>query len=111
MRLKIQFMETNDVNDMQARFIPEAGERTAIPSPELHSAVNNLIVSYFNDHEGSPILPLKEFITLLEKQLILRSLILNLGNQSKTAADLGLKPTTLCEKLNRLSPKPPSKMM
>jgi len=46
-------------------------------------------------------IPLKEFINEFEKQIIEQVLLFTHGNEKRAAYLLGVKPTTLCEKMKK----------
>lgn len=59
--------------------------------------IQNYILMNFTDDN----VPLKTFMMDLEKQLISFSLSVTRGNQRRTAHLLGIKETTLCEKIRK----------
>lgn len=69
-------------------------------NPELHEEQMDMFGFVFEEfyaHRGS----LKEFIANIERRLILATLEKTNGDQRKTAEILGLKYTTLHEKIKR----------
>ncbi len=80
------------------------------PSPEAAPAQNlknleelqeKMITTYLQSNSLSGRLQLKDFLGILERNLLLYCLQLTGGNQRKAAMILGIKPTTLFEKLKK----------
>jgi len=61
-----------------------------------------LIRNYLALNLENPVLPLKDFIDNLERSLISQALIWAMGSKKNAAFLLGLKPSTLTEKMKRL---------
>jgi DNA-binding NtrC family response regulator len=72
--------------------------KDAIKEDKIRMEMYRLIVEFFYKKET---LPLKEFIMNLEKCIILRSLFKANGSQKKAAKFLGIKYTTLNEKIKK----------
>lgn len=72
--------------------------KDAIKEDKIRMEMYRLIVEFFCRKET---LPLKEFIMNLEKCIILRSLFKANGNQKEAAKFLGIKYTTLNEKIKK----------
>lgn len=67
----------------------------------LKQLQDSLIKSYLSSNLEDPGLPLKSFINGLEQKIVTYALQIAMGNQKNAAHLLGLKPTTLGEKLKR----------
>ena len=61
-----------------------------------------LVKSYLAANLRQPEIPLKTFMNGIEKKVISYALQIAMGNQKNAADLLGLKPTTLGEKVRRL---------
>ena len=72
---------------------------------ELDRIVEIVIYSFLAMNFKLRNMPLRDFIRNLEKNLITSCLNLTLWNQKETASVLGMKPSTLCEKIKKLSIK------
>jgi len=68
---------------------------------EYHEALVDPINLFIEDFYQKRKIPLKDFLTRVELHLIIFSLNKANGNQRKAAKILGIKPTTLNEKLRR----------
>lgn len=68
---------------------------------ELHEEQLNMFESFFEEFYASRMASLKEFLANIERSLILVTLEKTDGDQKKAAEILGLKPTTLHEKIKR----------
>jgi len=67
-------------------------------NPLKHSLVNEYLKRNCSGYE----IPLKDFIHTLEKDVIARALKISHGNQRVASFILGVKPTTLSEKIKRM---------
>lgn len=70
-------------------------------SHSLKQLQDSLVKSYLSSNLENPDLPLKSFIHGLEQKIVTYALQIAMGNQKNAAHLLGLKPTTLGEKLKR----------
>jgi len=70
-------------------------------SIDLIKSKETLINSYLICNCMKESIPLKEFISKLEEELIKRSLFIANGNQRTAASILSIKPTTLNEKIKK----------
>ena len=68
---------------------------------ELHEEQINMFGSLFEEFCASRMTSLKEFLANIERSLILATLDKTNGDQRKAAEILGLKYTTLHEKIKR----------
>ena len=69
--------------------------------PGVGKAVNELVSGYVHHVSQSQGLPLRELLLAIEKKIIASVLLLSAMNEKKSSGLLGLKPTTLCEKMKR----------
>jgi len=86
------------------RILPQAGRAIwAAPNAgkTLAEAGDALVAAYLDASLNQKIVPLKEFMDDLEKNILLACLRLTHGNQRNAAALLGLKPTALFEKMRK----------
>jgi len=72
----------------------------------LEKTEESLVKSYLSSNMNRPRIPLKEFIDEFERKIISHALQICMGNQRKAAHLLGVKPTTLGEKLKRMKNPP-----
>ncbi len=68
---------------------------------ELQEEQLNKLGPFFEEFYASRMASLKEFLANIERSLILDTLEKTKGDQKKAAGILGLKPTTLHEKIKR----------
>lgn len=68
----------------------------------LAEVQENLVRNYLARNLEQPVMPLKDFIDNLERALISQALLCAMGNKKNAAFLLGLKPSTLIEKIKRL---------
>lgn len=66
-----------------------------------HILIKSLLISNCISEK----IPLKEFIKNLEKKIIINALLITNGNQKLSASLLGIKPTTLNEKIKNFDIK------
>ena len=70
-------------------------------STEAHEKSLNMFESLIDEFYGERMASLKEFLSHIERNLILAALERTNGDQKKAADILGIKPTTLHEKMKR----------
>ena len=70
-------------------------------NPELNNKQINIFGSLFEEFHANRMASLKEFMANIERSLILDTLEKTKGDQKKAAEILGLKYTTLHEKIKR----------
>ncbi len=70
-------------------------------NPELNKQQINVFESLFDEFYANRMASLKEFLANIERSLILETLEKTKGDQKKAAEILGLKYTTLHEKIKR----------
>lgn len=67
----------------------------------LDNSVEELVRSYMLKNFADNILPLNDFIMIVEREIIKYALLISEDNQKKAAFLLDIKPPTLCEKMKR----------
>ena len=72
-------------------------------SSEISDSRENLIRSYILNNCTSNNVPLKNFIDGIEKEMIVKALKVAGGNQRVASFILGIKPTTLNEKIKKFN--------
>jgi DNA-binding NtrC family response regulator len=75
-------------------------------APSVDHCADELLSAYMASLLNSPGIPLKDFLWDLERQIILDSLKMTRGHQRNSAALLGIKPTTLFQKMLKFSLNP-----
>jgi DNA-binding NtrC family response regulator len=68
---------------------------------DFHKAREQLVKTYLLKSFAVQTVPLSEFMDTLEKDLISYALLISEENQKKAAFLLGLKVTTMCEKMKK----------
>jgi DNA-binding NtrC family response regulator len=76
----------------------------AAPAPD--SCADELLSAYLDSLLNSRGVPLKDFMWDLEREILLASLKMTRGHQKNSAAILGLKPTTLFQKMLKFALNP-----
>lgn len=89
----------------------EAKGQKIILDPEkleenLKNAREDFIKNYLIVNFAVQTIPLSDFLSELEQDLIKYTLLISEQNQKKAAFLLGLKPSTLCEKMKKFNIKP-----
>jgi len=75
-------------------------------TPALDSRADELLSTYLDSLLNSPGVPLKDFMWDLEREIIQTSLNMTRGHQKNAAAILGIKPTTLFQKMLKFAINP-----
>ncbi len=70
-------------------------------NPELNKQQTNILGSLVDEFYANRMASLKEFLANIERSLIIETLEKTKGDQKKAAEILGLKYTTLHEKIKR----------
>lgn len=70
-------------------------------NPELNKQQTNILGSLVDEFYANRMVSLKEFLANIERSLIIETLEKTKGDQKKAAEILGLKYTTLHEKIKR----------
>ena len=70
-------------------------------NPELNKQQTNILGSLVDEFHANRMASLKEFLANIERSLIIETLEKTKGDQKKAAEILGLKYTTLHEKIKR----------
>jgi DNA-binding protein Fis len=81
----------------------DPGPRTA---SSLAGCADRLLLAYLESIGGSRGIPLREFLWEIEREIVLASLRMTRGNQRRTAALLGVKPTALFHKARKFAINP-----
>jgi transcriptional regulator with GAF, ATPase, and Fis domain len=68
---------------------------------QLDKALEELVRAYMLKNFADEIIPLNDFMDMIEKEVIRYALLISEDNQKKSAFLLNLKPPTLCEKMKR----------
>ena len=96
---------------MEKKMSDEKKRHNIILDPEkieenLKNARENIIKNYLIVNFAVQTIPLSEFLSELEQDLLKYTLLISEQNQKKAAFLLGLKPSTLCEKMKKFNIKP-----
>lgn len=67
----------------------------------LDKSIDELVRSYMLKNFADSIIPLNDFMMMVEREIIKYALLISEDNQKKTAFLLDIKPPTLCEKMKR----------
>lgn len=99
---KILFEE--NISYLRARALKnltQEKEESEILIHELKKEEERMVRIYIKINMNGKTIPLKKFINDLEKKLVVQVLKMVKGNQKKASYILGVKPTTLNEKIKR----------
>jgi hypothetical protein len=77
------------------------GPHTTTLTPEIEGLLDRLIARYILFSIKADTVPLRSFLGSIEKTIIDVMLMITKGNRRKAADILGLKMTTLCEKVKK----------
>jgi DNA-binding NtrC family response regulator len=91
-------MDTNMKNNTQ-----EAGLILSEGNGDMSVLKETLIRTYLTGNCSTEGIPLKDFIREIEKAMIIRALRISGGSQRIASFVLGIKPTTLNEKIKKMS--------
>lgn len=84
-------------------WVPDKSRRAA---PALDSRADELLSAYLDSLLNSRGIPLKDFMWDLERKILLASLKMTHGHQKNSAAILGIKPTTMFQKMLKFAINP-----
>jgi DNA-binding NtrC family response regulator len=77
------------------------GPHTTTLTPEIESLLNRLVARYIICSIKAETIPLRSFLGSIEKTIIDVMLMVTKGSRRKAADILGVKMTTLCEKVKK----------
>jgi len=90
-------------NKNTSRYYPGEPGKTDEPGMEMAHSKEALIRSFILNNCLKKSVPLKSFICEIEKEMIIKALKVAGGNQRVASFILGIKPTTLNEKIKKFS--------
>ncbi|MEN8153595.1 MAG: helix-turn-helix domain-containing protein [Acidobacteriota bacterium] len=102
----MSILKKNDPEKIIDIHIPENVDISRVKK-EMYESITNLINNYLLKNCVSERLPMKLFMNYLEEELIKKTLIISKGNQKVASIILGIKASTLNEKIRKYDIKGP----